>query len=68
MDLKQLFGSILTILGAATLIIAVLIALDGIDTFFGLTVDGWQALIIGLLGLIFFSTGINLIKHSNPRS
>lgn len=68
MDLKQLFGSILTIIGAAILIFAVLIALDGIDTFFGLPVNGWQALIVGILGLIFFSTGINLIKHSNPRN
>lgn len=68
MDLKQLFGTILTICGAAILIFAVLIALGGISTFLGLPVDGWQAIIVGILGLIFFSTGINLIKHSNPRN
>lgn len=68
MDIKQLFGTILTIIGAGILIFAVLIALDGVDTFFGLPVDGWQAFIVGILGLIFFSTGINLLKHSNPRN
>lgn len=65
MDLKQVFGTILTIAGAAILIFAVVIVLGGASTFFGLAVNGWEALVVGILGLIFFSTGINLIKHSN---
>lgn len=67
MDLKQVFGTILTLTGAAILIFAVIIVLGGASSFFGLAVDGWEALVVGILGLIFFSTGINLIKHSDTR-
>jgi Na+/phosphate symporter len=67
MDLKQIFGSLFTLIGAAILIYAVLIVLGGTKTFFGLEAEGWKAFVVGLLGLIFFSTGINLIKHHNPR-
>lgn len=67
MDLKQIFGTILTLAGAGILVFAVLVVLGGASTFFGLPVEGWKALVVALLGLIFFSTGISLIKHSSPR-
>lgn len=63
MDLKQIFGAFFTLVGAAILIFAVVAALGGVSSFFGLSVVGWESLIVGLLGFIFFSTGINLLKH-----
>ena len=63
MDLKQLFGAFFTLVGAAILIFAVVAALGGANSFFGLSVVGWKSLIVGILGFIFFSTGINLLKH-----
>lgn len=63
MDLKQLFGAFFTLVGAAILIFAVVAALGGVSSFFGLSVVGWESLVVGLLGFIFFSTGISLLKH-----
>lgn len=63
MDLKQIFGAFFTLIGAAILIFAVVAALGGVSSFFGLSVVGWESLVVGLLGFIFFSTGINLLKH-----
>ena len=65
MDLKQIFGTILTIAGAAILVFAVVIVLDGANSFFGLPVEGWEALVVAILGFVFFSTGIGLIKNSD---
>ena len=65
MDLQQVFGTILTIAGAAILVFAVVVVLGGASSFFGLAVEGWEALVVGILGLIFFSTGIGLIKSHN---
>jgi hypothetical protein len=62
MDIKQLFGAFFTLAGAAILIFAVVAALGGVNSFFGLAVVGWESLIVGILGFIFFSTGINLLK------
>ncbi len=65
MDLKQIFGTLFTLAGAAILVFAVIIVLDGASSFFGLAVEGWEALVVGILGFIFFSTGIGLIKNNN---
>ena len=65
MDLKQIFGTILTIAGAAILVFAVVIVLDGANSFLGLPVEGWEVLSVAILGFIFFSTGIGLIKNSD---
>lgn len=65
MDLKQVFGTIFTLIGAAILVFAVWVVLGGASNFLGLPVDGWESLVVAILGLIFFSTGIGLIKNSN---
>lgn len=63
MDIKQIFGAFFTLTGAAILIFAVVAALGGVNRFFGLAIaGGWESLIVGILGFIFFSTGINLLK------
>lgn len=65
MDLKQLFGTVLTILGIITLIVAVIAIISLGTTFMGIAITGiWQGAIVALLGLVFFLTGISLIKNS----
>ena len=65
MDLKQLFGTILTILGTIILIVAVVAIITQGTTIMGIAMGVWQGVIVAVLGLIFFLTGISLIK-TNP--
>lgn len=68
MDLKQVFGTILTVLGIIILIVAVVGIISGGTNIMGLAMGVWQATIVSVLGLIFFLTGISLIKNtSSPR-
>lgn len=56
MNLKKIFGAILTLLGAATLLYAAI-------TFVNNKNPEWRTLIVcSVIGLIFFSSGIRLIK------
>jgi uncharacterized membrane protein len=61
MNLKGIFGAILTILGIIGLIYAaVTYANDSADT--------KQMIVFGLLGFIFFIAGIGLVKTTNDRA
>lgn len=64
MDLKQVFGTILTLLGTIILIVSVMAIISGGSTFMGLALGVWQGTIVAVLGLIFFLTGISLIKRT----
>ncbi len=58
MNLKRIFGTILTILGIVGLVFAAMgfVKSDG----------AWRELLVyGVLGLIFFMTGIGLIKSTS---
>ncbi|MBO9702056.1 MAG: hypothetical protein J7604_17745 [Sporocytophaga sp.] len=56
MSLKKIFGAILTLLGAATLLYAAF-------TFINNKNPEWRTLIVcSIIGLLFFSSGIGLIK------
>jgi uncharacterized membrane protein len=58
MNVKRIFGVILTILGAAGLIYAAMIALNT----GGKAYDIKALAIFGVLGLVFFVSGIGLVK------
>jgi hypothetical protein len=61
MNLSSVFGTILTILGATGLIYGGVTYVNG--------TEGTRALIVySALGLIFFISGISLIKRSNKSS
>lgn len=61
MNLKRIFGAMLTILGIGALIYAAVIYVNGIDNF--------KALIIyGLLGLLFFIAGISLVRTTKDEA
>lgn len=56
MKLKAVFGALLTLLGAAGLIYAAILFVND--------AQGWRPLLVyGILGLIFFISGIGLIKR-----
>jgi hypothetical protein len=64
MDIKQIFGTILTIVGAIILIVAVMGLIGSGANFLGVALGMWQAVVVAILGLIFFLTGISLVKRT----
>jgi hypothetical protein len=64
MNLKRIFGALLTSLGIAGLIYAAVLFVNNMDT-----TRGMKALIIySVIGLIFFIAGISLIRTTNDES
>ncbi len=64
MNLKRIFGAILTILGIASLIYAAQMFLTATGT----NRDIKSLIIYGVLGLIFFVSGISLVKTTKDES
>ena len=64
MNLKRIFGAILTILGIASLIYAAQVFLSATES----TRDIKTLIIYGVLGLIFFVSGIGLVKTTKDES
>jgi uncharacterized membrane protein len=64
MNVKRIFGIILTILGIAGLIYAAVVFLNA----GGSTNDTKALIVYGILGSIFFFTGIGLIKGTHDDS
>jgi uncharacterized membrane protein len=64
MNIKRIFGSILTVLGILGLIYA---AYTFINTS-GETRDVKSLAVYGILGLIFFISGIGLVKNTKDQS
>jgi uncharacterized membrane protein len=62
MNLKRIFGAVLTILGIAAL-------LYGAYSFITEKPADWKTLIVcAILGIVFFSSGVNLIKNINDKA
>ncbi|PLK46043.1 MULTISPECIES: hypothetical protein [Emticicia] len=64
MNLKRIFGSILTVLGIAGLIYAAVLFVNTT----GGTKNIKALIIYGIIGLIFFSSGINLIRTTKDEA
>ncbi|MFN3755113.1 hypothetical protein [Flavobacterium sp.] len=64
MNLKRIFGAILTLLGIASLIFAAQMFLLATGT----ERDIKSLIIYGVLGLIFFVSGISLVKTTKDES
>jgi len=64
MNLKRIFGAILTLLGIASLIYAAQVFLTATES----TRDIKTLVIYGVLGLIFFASGISLVKTTKDES
>jgi uncharacterized membrane protein len=64
MNLKRIFGGVLTVLGIGSLIYAAVIFVNNS----GGTRDTKALIIYGILGLIFFIAGISLIRTTKDES
>jgi uncharacterized membrane protein len=64
MNLKRLFGAVLTILGIVGLIYAAVIFADTS----GGTRDIKSLIIYGILGIVFFTSGISLVRTTKDES
>ncbi|GAA4021226.1 hypothetical protein GCM10022386_00160 [Flavobacterium cheonhonense] len=64
MNLKRIFGAILTILGIVSLIYAAQVFLTATEN----TRDIRTLVIYGILGLLFFVSGISLVKTTKDES
>ncbi|GIZ08422.1 hypothetical protein [Flavobacterium sp. UMI-01] len=64
MNLKRIFGSILTLLGIGSLIYTAVLFSNTTDS----THDIKSLIIYGVLGLIFFSSGISLVRTIKDES
>jgi len=64
MNLKRIFGAILTLLGIGGLIYAAVIFVNAADS----TRDMKALAIYGILGVIFFISGISLIRTTKDEA
>jgi hypothetical protein len=64
MNLKRIFGALLTLLGTASLIYAAVLFVNNS----GGTRDIKSLVIYGILGLIFFIAGISLIRTTKDEA
>lgn len=64
MNIKRIFGALLTVLGIAGLIYAAVIFVNNS----GGTHDYKALLIYGILGIIFFIAGISLVRTTKDES
>ena len=64
MNLKRIFGALLTVLGIGSLIYAAVLYVNNS----GGTYDIRALVIYGILGLIFFIAGISLIRTTKDES
>jgi hypothetical protein len=62
MRLKQIFGVLFTLLGTLILLFAVYSFLKGSASILQVEVSGFQTLIVAILGLIFFSSGVKFLR------
>lgn len=64
MNLKRIFGAVLTVLGIVSLIYAAQVFLTTTEN----TKDIKTLVIYGILGLLFFVSGINLVRTTKDES
>ncbi|WPR71018.1 hypothetical protein SLW70_13910 [Flavobacterium sp. NG2] len=64
MNLKRIFGAILTVLGIIGLIYTAFVFSDTV----GNNQDVKSMIIFGILGVVFFSSGISLVRTTKDES
>lgn len=64
MNLKRIFGALLTLLGIGALIYAAVLFVNASDS----TRDIKALVIYGILGLLFFIAGISLVRTTKDES
>lgn len=64
MNIKRIFGALLTLLGIASLIYTAQVFLTSTES----TKDVKTLIIYGVLGIVFFVSGISLVKTTKDES
>jgi uncharacterized membrane protein len=64
MNVKRIFGAVLTVLGAASLIYAAVVFVSTA----GDNQDIKSLIIFGILGLLFFAAGISLVRTTKDEA
>ncbi len=64
MNVKRIFGAVLTVLGAASLIYAAVVFVS----IAGNNQDIKSLIIFGILGLLFFAAGISLVRTTKDEA
>ena len=68
MNLKRIFGAVLTILGIIGLLMGAFAFMSGGASFAGMALNKTTALVPAILGIIFLFSGIGLLKTTQDRS
>ena len=68
MNLKRTFGSILTILGIIFIIWASFAFMQGGSSVGNVSVGKWNSIVPFIVGLLFFGSGIGLIKGTKDEA
>ena len=64
MNLKRIFGAVLTVLGIVSLVYAAQVFLSATES----TRDIKTLIIYGVLGIVFFASGISLVRATKDES
>jgi uncharacterized membrane protein len=67
-DLKKIFGSVLTILGTVVVLYACAAFLSDGRTLLGFSVSKTESIVPFIVGLVFFMSGVSLIRQINDRT
>jgi uncharacterized membrane protein len=62
MKLKQILGIIITVIGILCAGFGAYVLMQGETNLFGSPINRWEALVPLILGLIFFSAGVSLVR------
>lgn len=68
MNLKRIFGALLTILGIIGIIMGAYGFMNSGGSLAGMKMNMVTALVPFIVGLIFFFSGINLVKNTGDRA
>jgi len=63
-NFRRFFGAMLTILGTIVVLFACVAFLSDGKPVLGLSVTKWESIAPFLVGLVFFTAGINLVRES----
>ena len=64
MKLKQIIGIAITLLGMLCIGFGAYVLMMGETQLFGSAINRWEALVPFFLGLVFFGTGISLVRSA----
>ncbi len=68
LDLKKIFGSVLTILGTIVVLFACAAFLSDGRMMLGFSISKAESTVPFLVGLVFFLAGVNLIRQTDRRT